>query len=91
MDTQETQNFGQLEQEAHSSEHRSSKKKVAATLVAASIFAGQFGFGHSSRKSRYTTNYEPIQMKGLSAEEMGTANSRKKSRKQRNRKNRRNK
>jgi hypothetical protein len=81
MDTQET----------HSSEHRSSKKKVAATLIAASIFAGQFGFGYGSRQSRYTANYEPIRMKGLSAEEMGTANSRKKSRKQRKRKNRRNK
>ncbi len=27
MDTQETQNFGQLEQEVHSSKRRSSKKK----------------------------------------------------------------
>ena len=90
MDTQETQNSGQLGQEPHSSERRSSKKNVAATLVAASIFAGQF-IGHDSRQSGYTANYEPIQMKGLSAEEMGTANSRKKSRKQRKRKNRRNK
>lgn len=90
MDTQETQNFGQLEQEPHSSERQSSKKKVSAALIAASIFAGQF-IGHSSRQSGYTANYEPIQMKGLSAEEMGTANSRKKSRKQRKRKNRRNK
>lgn len=90
MDTQETQNFGQLEQEPHSSERQSSKKKVSAALIAASIFAGQF-IGHSSRQSEYIANYEPIQMKGLSAEEMGTANFRKKSRKQRKLKNRRNK
>lgn len=90
MDTCQTQHFGQLEQESHSSERQSSKKKVAATLIAASIFAGQF-IGHGSRQNGYTANYEPIRMKGLSAEEMGTANSRKKSRKQRKRKNRRNK
>lgn len=90
MDTQETQNSGQLEQEPHSSERRSSKKKVSAAFIAASIFAGQF-IGSGSRQNRYTANYEPIRMKGLSAEEMGTANSRKKSRNQRKRKNRRNK
>ena len=57
-------------------------KRVASTLLAYSMFSSIMG--NRSNSNNYTVEFEKVNMKGKSAEEMKTANSRKKkSRKER--------